>query len=100
MRNMNMVIEFGSFSNPGIVTHASINTTIGPNFHPIFNHYPPATLHFLIMYLPVRFFIIIKSIATDYCSSLYDHMIADDGMVKNGNLRMNDTLFANHYIIP
>ncbi len=96
---MYQIIHFGTCTYHRIGTYAPVDGTVGPNLHPIFNHYPAATVHFLVMNIPVRLFVIIKSITAYDCSCLDNNIITDNTMIKNGHIRMDDTILTDSYLV-
>jgi hypothetical protein len=100
MTYMNKVIHFCTRTNHRVTTYTPIDCTPCTNFNRIFNDHSSATIHFLIVHIPICFFVIIKCIAADYGSRLNDHIVANNAMIQNSDIGMNDTMAANAYMIP
>ena len=99
MTDMHQIIYFGSCTDDCIAAYAPVNRAAGTDLHIIFNHYPAATGHFFIMNIPVCFLIVIKSIAANNSTCLDDHIIPDNYMVEDCYVWMNNTIFANRYMV-
>ena len=79
--------------------YASVNGTVCANFHIIFYNYSTATRHFFIPYSSFFFCVVVKSIATNYCTCLYYNVVTNGTMIHNCNVWMNNTVTTNAYIV-
>ena len=99
MTDMYKVIDLGSGANHCITAYPTINCTISSYLYKIFDHNSATTVHFFIMNIPVGFFIIIKCIATNNSTCLYNNIIAYHTMIQNGNIGMNNAIITDSYMI-
>src|SRR5690349_5628240 len=99
MPNMNHVIEFAAPSQPGIMRYSTIDGATGADLHIIFNDNPSAAFHLFIPYFPVFLCIVIKSIGPYNRSGLYNYIIANNTMIKNGNVGTNKAILSNAYFM-
>jgi hypothetical protein len=51
------------------------------------------------MNIPVGFLVIIKCIAANNSTCLYNNIIAYHAMIQNGNIGMNNAIIADNYMI-
>src|ERR1700754_1966707 len=99
MADMDQVVEFGSFADACIMRNTPFDRTAGTYFHIVFNDHCAAAGHFFIPYFTILFGIIIKCIASDHRTRLYDHIITDDAMVHDRYIRMYDAIPADTHMI-
>ena len=99
MPNMNQVIQFCSCTNHRIMAYTTVYRAISAYLHSIFNNYPTATWHFFIPQIPVFFCVVIKGIAANNCTGLYNYIVANDAIIHYTYLRMNDAVFSDAYLI-
>src|SRR5438874_9335129 len=99
MTNMDHVVHLGASTNDGIVAHAPVNGTPCPDLYFIFNDHASTTLHFFIPDIAVLFRVVIKCIRADHGPGLYDHTIADDAMIQDADIRMNQAICTNGHMM-
>ena len=97
MANMNQVVKLSAFANNGVIAYAPVDGTISTNFYKIFYNNSSATRHFFIPNIPVFFTIVIERIAANNSACLYHHIVADDAIIHDANIGMNDTIAAYTY---
>src|SRR5688572_10367601 len=99
MPDMHHIIQFGTGPNDRVGTYTPVDGTACSQFNCIFNYYTSATIHLLIMYGAVSFFIIIKGITANNGACAYHHIVADNAMIKYRNIWINNTIASNFHMI-
>src|SRR5689334_8210829 len=99
MTNVNKIIDFCTRADHRITAYTTIDRAACTDFYKIFDDYAPATIHLFIMYVTIRFLVVIKRIAANDGSRLYDDIVPDDAMVHYNHPWMNDTIAANTYLV-
>ena len=97
MANMNQVVKLSSLANNSIITYAPVDGAISTNFCKIFYNNSSATGHFFIPDIPVFFTIVIERIAANNSACLYHYIVADNTIIHDANIGMDDTIAAYTY---
>ena len=96
MAHMNLVVELGAFANHRVAGYSAVDGASRANFHIITNYHPTAAAHFIIAFGTT---LEIKGIRSNHRSGVDNHTIANDGMVVNGYVGMNEAITANFYMV-
>src|SRR5688572_27290626 len=99
MTDMHEVVNLCTCTYQCITAYTPVDRAACSYLYAVFDHYTTATEHLFVVNGPVCFFIIVKSITTDDCTGLYDHIITDHTIVEYGDTWKDDTVVANLYMI-
>ena len=99
MTYMDHIIHPCAPPDNSIMTDPTVNGTARADLYVIMDHHASAVGHFFIPYFPVLFCIIIKWIASDNSSRLYNNIVTDNAMVHDGYIGINDTILSYTYMV-
>ena len=99
MPNVNEVVKFCPFANNRIMAYTPVDSAIGTNFYKIFYDYPATARHFFIPVCSVFFCVVIKGITAYNSARLYYYIIANNTIIHDRNIGVNDAIFTNYHLV-
>src|SRR5277367_5623265 len=100
MSDMDQVVELATRTNDRVMGHPPVDRATCPDLDKVPDYYPAAAFHLPVPDLPVLFPVVIKGVRPYNGTRLNDHLIADDAMVQDGDVGIDDTTFPNGHLMP
>jgi hypothetical protein len=98
MPQMDLVIQFGAFTQDGIAGYAFVNGASCPNFDVVMHNNPAATQEPVVM--PIASFFVIESIGTQDRIGMDYHTVSQDGVRIEDDIGMDNTGFTDANPVP
>jgi len=97
---MDHIIHFRPLADDSVMADPPVDGATRPDLHIVADHYATAAFHLSVPNGAVFFGIIVEIIRTDDRSGLDDHIVADDAVIQNGDIRVNNAIAADAGVMP
>ena len=98
--DMDHIVHFCALANDRIMADPPVDGATSPDLHIVADNHTTAAFHLSVPYRAIFFGIIVKSIRTDDRSCLDDHIVADDAVIQNGDIGVNNAIDADTGVMP
>src|SRR5690606_90229 len=92
MAHLDLVVQFGAFPYGGGAADPAVDGAAGTDVHMVPDHHGAPGEQFVKAFRPV---LIVKSLGPQNGARMDGHMVADDTVVVNGDIRMDVTAFSD-----
>src|SRR5690606_19841215 len=96
MAYVHLIVQFGALFDQGIACYSPIQRTKCTNIYIVLDDHPAPGQQLIITFGPS---LVIKGIRSHYRSRMDHYIIANNAIIINGNIGVNDTIFPDRYII-